>query len=97
MSGIGSVQSFGILRTKTFVFAAIAAMAIYVLYHFERFLIDWSHPVWQHYAALGVFILTHGVAGATAMILAPMQFPIGCANASPSCIAWWGASMSARR
>jgi len=74
MSSIGSLQSSNVFRTKTFVFGFIAIMALYVLYHFERFLIDWNLPVWQHYEALGVFLLTHGVAGATAMILAPMQF-----------------------
>jgi hypothetical protein len=67
-------KSASLFRTKNIVFAMIAAMAVYVLYHWERFLIDWSHPVWQHYAALGVFLMVHGVAGATAMILAPMQF-----------------------
>ena len=37
------------LRIKYLVFAAIAAMAAYVLYHNERFLIDAAHPVWNHY------------------------------------------------
>jgi hypothetical protein len=48
MSGIGSLRSSG-FRTKTFVFAFIAFMAVYVLYGFESFLVDWSLPVWQHY------------------------------------------------
>src|SRR6266478_17454 len=65
------------IRTRYVVFGLIALMAAYVLYHFERFLIDWDHPVWKHYQALGVFILVHGLAGATAMILAPMQFSDG--------------------
>jgi hypothetical protein len=74
MFGLGSLQSSNFFRTKTFAFGLIALMAVYVLYRFESFLVDWSLPVWQHYQVLGVFLLTHGVAGATAMILAPMQF-----------------------
>jgi hypothetical protein len=62
------------VRPKTFVFAFIAAMAVYVLYHNERFLLDSAHPVWQHYAPFRWWLLPHGVAGACALILAPMQF-----------------------
>jgi hypothetical protein len=62
------------VRPKTFVFTFIAAMALYVLYHNERFLIDAAHPVWQHYAPFKWWLLTHGVAGACALILAPLQF-----------------------
>jgi hypothetical protein len=62
------------VRPKTFVFAAIAAMGLYVLYHNERFLIDPSHPVWQHYEPFKWWLLPHGVAGACALFLAPLQF-----------------------
>jgi hypothetical protein len=62
------------INTKALVFGVIALMAAYVLYHNERFLVEPMNPVWDHYRSLGVFLLTHGVAGATAMILAPMQF-----------------------
>ena len=62
------------LRTKNLVFAAIAAMMAYVLWHNERFLIEPLNPIWKHYQDLGVFILIHGVAGGSALILAPMQF-----------------------
>jgi hypothetical protein len=62
------------VRPKIFVFAFIAAMAVYVLYHNERFLLDSAHPVWQHYAPFKWWLLPHGVAGACALILAPMQF-----------------------
>jgi uncharacterized membrane protein len=62
------------LRIKNLVFAVIAAMMAYVLWHNERFLIEPMNPVWQHYQALGSFLLVHGVAGGSALILAPMQF-----------------------
>jgi uncharacterized membrane protein len=61
-------------RAKYVVFAFIAAMAAYVLYHNERFLIDAAHPVWKHYEPFKWWLLPHGVAGACALILAPMQF-----------------------
>lgn len=61
-------------RAKMVVFAAIAVMASYVLYHNERFLIDWSDPLWPHYEALGISLLIHALAGATGLILVPLQF-----------------------
>lgn len=62
------------LRTKYVVFAIIAAMTAYVLYHNERFLIDWKNPAWQHYETFKWWLLPHGVVGAAALLLAPMQF-----------------------
>ncbi len=59
---------------KPIVFAVIAAMAAYVLYHNERFLIDPAHPVWQHYEPFKWFLLPHGLAGACVLLLAPLQF-----------------------
>jgi hypothetical protein len=61
-------------RTKHVVFAFIAAMAAYVIFHNERFLLDASHPVWHHYEPFQWWLLPHGLAGACALILAPMQF-----------------------
>ena len=61
-------------RAKYAVFAFIAAMAAYVLYHNESFLINVAHPVWHHYEPFKWWLLPHGVAGACALILAPMQF-----------------------
>jgi uncharacterized membrane protein len=62
------------LRTKYWVFGFIAVMASYVLYHNERFLIDPTHPVWQHYDSFKWWLLPHGLTGACALILAPLQF-----------------------
>jgi hypothetical protein len=67
-------RSPGWFSTKYVVFAIVGAMMAYVFYHNERFLIEPMNPVWQHYQALGVFLLAHGLAGASALILAPMQF-----------------------
>jgi len=62
------------LRMRYVVFAFIGAMIAYVLFHNERFLIQPAHPLWPHYQALGFWLLVHGVAGGSALILAPMQF-----------------------
>jgi hypothetical protein len=61
-------------RAKYVVFAFIAAMTAYVLYHNESFLINAAHPVWHHYEPFKWWLLPHGLAGACALILAPMQF-----------------------
>lgn len=62
------------LRPKAAVFTAVALMAAYVLYHNERFLIQPHNPVWQHYEPFKWWLLPHGLAGACALLLAPMQF-----------------------
>jgi uncharacterized membrane protein len=62
------------LRPKNFVFGFVAAMTAYVLYHNERFLIQPANPVWQHYQKIAWGLLPHGIAGACALLLAPMQF-----------------------
>src|SRR5713101_5982588 len=64
-------------RAKYLVFAAVAAMAAYVLYHNERFLIDPAHPVWNHYDPFKWWLLPHGIAGLCALVLAPLQFAEG--------------------
>ena len=66
--------SAGGFRLKYLVFAAIAAMMAYVLYHNERFLIDAANPIWNHYAPFKWWLLPHGLAGACALFLAPLQF-----------------------
>jgi Predicted membrane protein (DUF2306) len=74
MSNAMPMRSPGGFSTKYVIFAIIGAMMAYVFYHNERFLIEPMNPVWQHYQALGLFLLVHGVAGGSAMVLAPMQF-----------------------
>src|SRR2546423_14805178 len=62
------------LRLRYVVFAFIGAMIAYVLFHNERFLIQPANPHWEHYQALGFWLLVHGVAGGSAPFLAPRQF-----------------------
>ncbi len=62
------------LRSKYLLFAFIGAMMIYVLQHNERFLIDSADPMRAHFAPFKWLLLPHGLAGACALLLAPMQF-----------------------
>jgi len=63
-----------LFRAKNIAFAAIATMTAYVIVHNERFLIDPNNPVWQHYRSFQWWLLPHGVAGVSALFLAPLQF-----------------------
>ena len=62
------------LRPKYLLFAFIGLMVAYVLAHNERFLIDAKHPVWLHYQPFKWYLLPHGILGACALLLGPMQF-----------------------
>ena len=49
-------------------------MLAYVLRHNEIFLINTQDPEWQHIHSFRWYLLPHGIAGACALLLAPMQF-----------------------
>jgi uncharacterized membrane protein len=61
-------------RPKYLVFGLIALMAAYVLRHNENFLVDASDPNWEHIRSFKLWLLPHGLAGASALLLAPLQF-----------------------
>jgi uncharacterized membrane protein len=62
------------MRPKYLVFAFVGLMVAYVLNHNESFLIHANHPVWHHYQPFKWWLLPHGIAGACALLLGPMQF-----------------------
>jgi uncharacterized membrane protein len=62
------------LRPKYALFALVGLMIAYVLVHNESFLVQPSHPVWQHYQPFRWWLLPHGLAGACAILLGPLQF-----------------------
>jgi len=64
----------GWLRLKHLVWALVFLMIAYVLQHNERFLINSKDPVWNHYQPFKWWLLPHGLAGACAIFLGPMQF-----------------------
>lgn len=61
-------------RAKYLIFAFVGLMVAYVLRHNESFLINRNDPVWQHYQPFKWYLLPHGIAGACALLLGPMQF-----------------------
>jgi hypothetical protein len=67
-------RGFQMPRPKTLLFAAIAAMYIFVLLTVESFLIDKSNPEWAHIAPFQWWLLPHGLAAACALFLGPFQF-----------------------
>ena len=69
-----STQQSSWLRPKNAVFASVAAMTLYVLYHNERFLIEPENPIWKHYIEIAFWLVPHAVAGTCALVLAPLQF-----------------------
>jgi hypothetical protein len=62
------------INAKYVVFSVISVMSIYVLYHNERFLVEPTNPIWQHYASFKWWLLPHGVFGAIVLLFAPFQF-----------------------
>ncbi|HEX9198964.1 MAG TPA: DUF2306 domain-containing protein [Acidobacteriaceae bacterium] len=62
------------LRPKYALFACIALMYAYVLWHNESFLINSKDPEWQHIGPFKWILLPHGLAAACALFLGPLQF-----------------------
>jgi uncharacterized membrane protein len=69
-----SVQRTSWLRPKYLLFAFVGLMLAYVIPHDESFLVNPRDPVWRHYESFKWWLLPHGLAGACALLLAPMQF-----------------------
>lgn len=68
------VQQSWWLRPKYILAGLIGLMLAYVLVHDEAFLINPQDPEWQHIHSYRWYLLPHGLAGACALLLAPMQF-----------------------
>jgi uncharacterized membrane protein len=69
-----SLEHSSWLRAKYLLFACIGLMVAYVLRHNESFLVHPEDPVWHHYQPFKWWLLPHGIAGACALLLGPMQF-----------------------
>ena len=61
-------------RAKYLLFGFIGLMVAYVLNHNEHFLIDAKDPEWLHIRTFKWWLLPHGLMGACALLLGPMQF-----------------------
>ena len=62
------------LRPKHFLFGVFGFMLAYVLCHDESFLVNPKDAIWEHYQPFKWWLLPHGVSGACALLLGPMQF-----------------------
>lgn len=61
-------------RPKYLLFACVGLMMAYVVRHNESFLIHPQDPIWHHYEPFKWWLLPHGLAGACAIFLGPLQF-----------------------
>ena len=68
------VRPFPRLRAKYLLFGTIGLMLVYVVVHDESFLVNPKDAIWQHYESFKWWLLPHGIAGACALLLGPMQF-----------------------
>lgn len=59
---------------KYLLLGVIGLMFAYVIPHDESFLVHSNDPIWQHYESFKWWLLPHGIAGACALLLGPMQF-----------------------
>lgn len=62
------------MRPKYILFAAIFLTMVYVINHNESFLVNRADPNWAHIQSFQWWLLPHGLAGACALLLAPLQF-----------------------
>lgn len=62
------------LNAKHLLFVFFGVMFSYVLVHKESFLVNTADPVWKHYEPFKWWLLAHGLAGACALFLSPLQF-----------------------
>jgi uncharacterized membrane protein len=62
------------VRPKHLLFAALAAMYLYVILKFESFLVDPKDPEWAHIQPFKWLLLPHALAAACALVLGPLQF-----------------------
>jgi uncharacterized membrane protein len=69
-----TLQRSSWLRPKYFLFGFIGLMLAYVLVHNEHFLIDSHDPEWPHIQTFKWWLLPHGLTGACALLLGPLQF-----------------------
>jgi uncharacterized membrane protein len=68
------LRPFPRLRAKYLLLGTIGLMLVYVVVHDESFLVNPKDPIWQHYESFKWWLLPHGIAGACALLLGPMQF-----------------------
>ena len=68
------IRPFPRVRPKYLLFGVLGLMFVYVLGHDESFLVNPKDPIWLHYETFKWWLLPHGIAGACALLLGPVQF-----------------------
>jgi uncharacterized membrane protein len=66
-------QRFWLPRPKYVLFAVIGLMMLIVLNR-DRVLVNPQAPIWEHYQYFKWWLLPHGITGALALFLGPLQF-----------------------
>ena len=59
---------------KHVLFAVLAALTVFVLYHNERFIVDHTDPQWTYYFPVRWLLVPHGLAGLVVLCLGATQF-----------------------
>jgi uncharacterized membrane protein len=62
------------IQAKHIFFIVYALFILFVLYRYEMPFLDSQSPIWQHFAKVKWWLLPHGVLGAIALFIAPLQF-----------------------
>lgn len=62
------------LQAKHLFFIFYGLITLFVIYRYELRFLDSKSPVWEHFAPVRWWLIPHGVAGAVALVLAPLQF-----------------------
>jgi uncharacterized membrane protein len=69
---------------KHWAFLALGLMMLFVLYNNERFIVLHSDPDWPYFFPVRWWLLPHGLGGALALILGPLQFSTRVRQRHPS-------------
>lgn len=75
MNNTISRKSLWLPRPKHLLFGLVGLMMLVVLYK-DRVLMDMQSPVWEHYDSFKWWLLPHGITGALALFLGPLQFSV---------------------
>ena len=62
------------IQIKHVFFVIYGLMTLFVLYRYEMPFLDSQSPVWLHFAKVKWWLLPHGLLGAIALFIAPLQF-----------------------
>ena len=65
---------FRSIQVKHVFFVIYGLMTLFVLYRYEMPFLDSQSPIWRHFDKVKWWLLPHGLLGAIALFIAPLQF-----------------------